>query len=560
MQLALLVKYEQIFADVPETIQKYVRCIGRKLTLQLCTHFMYRELQEDQQDIAGFWSNYFCHENYQFAKTVIDKLMELSKSHRLSVIHMQNLYMLIEASLDSNIPEELSSAPSGVVLEQAFFKALLVANNHILAHQDEGLAETEKFLSANPSLRKVPILILANQLAYGDYEFALNGEVALTQLYKCVCFFQFAEQQYPKHLEQYLCEKGYKDWKEYVNVLSGIAFRTIKKDKGAIFINIPPERKKEALDCCKQLCSRVIYDSNSDLDFIALRNRPLYQWTENEFIVLSNLFLSEKLYQSIYFDFNAINDRFSPTDKVGEFKSKIGLEFSERTLLCGVLDRLFRDGVIKKTGSDIETIVGDGGCDYYARSGNKVYLFESKDMLMRKDIKTSYDASLIMPFLYKRLVQEGGKKKAVEQLLQNVQYVRDNRLEPNRTDGSKMTVYPIIVTHHRVFDTPAMNYIINFWFQQKLQDMGIVNKDRIKPVVMINIDTLIIMKDLCRQKSIIWKDMLDKFISAILRNQGDALRNSYLSFSDKMHDNIFATHQFPRGATDFAKILFENEK
>ena len=181
-------------------------------------------------------------------------------------------------------------------------------------------------------------------------------------------------------------------------------------------------------------------------------------------------------------------------------------------------------------------------------------------MLMRKDIKTSYDASLIMPFLYKRLVQEGGKKKAVEQLLQNVQYVRDNRLEPNRTDGSKMKVYPIIVTHHMVFDTPAMNYIINFWFQQKLQDMGIVNKDRIKPVVMINIDTLIIMKDLCRQKSIIWKDMLDKFISAILRNQGDALRNSYLSFSDKMHDNIFATHQFPRGATDFAKILFENEK
>ncbi len=84
-----------------------------------------------------------------------------------------------------------------------------------------------------------------------------------------------------------------------------------------------------------------------------------------------------------------------------------------------------------------------------------------------------------------------------------MQYVRDNRLETYRTDGAKMTVYPIIVTHHRVFDTPAMNYVVNYWFQQKLQDMGIVNQDRIKPVVMINIDTLIIMKDLCRQKSIV---------------------------------------------------------
>ena len=557
MQLALLVKYEQIFADVPEAIQEYVRRIGRKLTLQLCTHFMYRKLQEDQQDIVGFWSKYFCHENFQFAKTVIDKLIELSQSHRLSVVHTQNLYMLIEAALDNSVPEELMPAPTNAALEQAFFKALLVANNYILAHQDEGLAETEKYLTANPSLRRVPILILANQLAYGDYEFALNDEVALTQLYKCVCFFQFAEQQYPKHLEQYLSEKGYKDWKEYVNVLSGIAFKAIKKGKGATFIHIPPEGKEEALNCCKQLCSKAIYDSTNDLDFIPLRNRPLYQWEENEFIVLSNLFLSEKLYQSIYFDFNAINDRFSHSDKVNEFKSKIGLEFSERTLLYEVLDRLFRDGVIKKTGSEIETIVGDGGCDYYVRSGNKVYLFESKDMLMRKDVKTSYDASLFMPFLYKRFVREDSKKKAVEQLLQNVQYVRDNRLEPNRTDGSKMTVYPIIVTHHRVFDTPAVNYVVNHWFQQKLQGMAIANPDRIKPVVIINIDTLIIMKDLCRQKSIVWKDLLDKYISAILRNQDDALRNSYLSFADKMHDSIFASHQFPKGTADFAKILFE---
>ena len=557
MQLALLVKYEQIFADVPESILEYVRRIGRKLTLQLCTHFMYRKLQDDQQDIAGFWSNYFCYKNYQFAKMVIDKMIELSQSYRLSVVHTQNLYMLIEAALDRDVPEELSPAPSDAALEQAFFKALLVANNHILAHQDEGLEKTEKYFSVNSTLRRVPVLILANQLAYGDYEFALNDEVALTQLYKCVCFFQFAERQYPKHLEQYLCEKGCKEWKEYVNVLSGIAFKTIKKEKGATFIQIPQEGKEEALDCCMQLCSNAIYDATNDMDFVTLRNRPLYQWEENKFIVLSNLFLSEKLYQSIYFDFNAVNDRFPPSDRVEEFKSKIGLEFSERTLLYKVLDRLFRDGVIKKTGSEIENVVGVGGCDYYARSGNKVYLFESKDMLMRKDIKTSYDASLFMPFLYKRFVQEEGKKKAVEQLLQNVQYVRSNRIEPNRADGERMTIYPIIVTHHRVFDTPAMNYVVNCWFQQELQIGGIINKDRIKPVVIINIDTLIIMKDLCRQKSIVWKDLLDKYISAVLRNQDDALKNSYLSFADKMHDSIFASHQFPKGATDFAKILFE---
>ena len=104
------------------------------------------------------------------------------------------------------------------------------------------------------------------------------------------------------------------------------------------------------------------------MDFIQLRNFPLFQWKDNEFLILSKLFLSEKLYQSLYFDFNSINNKLLPPDRIKEFRSKIGYEFSERTLLYEVLNRLFRDNVIKMTGKEIDDIVGDGGCDYYARS------------------------------------------------------------------------------------------------------------------------------------------------------------------------------------------------
>ena len=558
MKLIMLPKYEQLFCDSPQTIQEYVRCIGRRMTLNLCTHFTYKELQDDQQDIIKFWGNHFSRDNEIFANDVIGKLLELSKSYRVSIIHTQNLYMLIETALSIDVLEEISPSSSNEDIEQLFFKALLVANNIILEHQDAGEKGIEQYFLSNPSIKKVPVYILANQLAYGHYEFALNNEVAITQLYKCVCFFKFAEQHFSKHLDLYLKNKGFKDWKEYIKVLSGLVFNVVKNEKGSAFIKIPDGNTDQALECCLQLCSTTLNDYTSDYDFIELRNHPLYQWNENEFLILSNLFLAEKLYQSIYFDLNYINDNLS-SGRINEFRSKISLEFSERTLLYEVLNRLFRDNIVKKTGEEIDHIVGDGGCDYYARSGSKVYLFECKDVLMQKDVKTSYDATRIMDFLYTRLVQSKGNKKAVNQLLQNIQFIRDNKIEPHRTDGAKMTIYPIIVTHHKVFDTPAINYFTNYWFQQNLKDLEIVNKDRVKPVVVINIDTLIMMKDLCRQKSIVFKDLLDEYITAVLRNEEIAMKNSYLSFADKMHDRIFSTHHFPKGSTDFAKILLNEE-
>ena len=556
MQLAIILKYEQLFDDIPLTIKEYVCMIGKRITLQLCTHFMYRELQDDQQNVVDFWRNYFCHDNYEFANKVIDQLEDLSKVNRITIIHTQNLYMLIEAALSDDVLDEKSPSPSNKVIEQAFFKALLVANNLIQEHQDEGLEKTEKYCLENQYLKKSATLILINQLAYGDYEYALNDEVAITQLYRAVCFFKYAEEHYPIHLNYYLKEKGFSNWKEYVRELSGIAFNSIKKRKGTTYINIPQENNDKALDICVSLSSGSIHDKTEDLDFIELRNRPLYRWEENEFLILSNLFLSEKLYQGIYFDFKIINDHLPVQDKISDLKSEYGIEFSERTLLYEVLNRLFRDNVIKKTGKDIEESIGDGGCDYYARSGSKVFIFESKDYLMPKSTKTSYDASLIVSYLYGRFVHSGNSKKAVEQLLQNIQFVRENKMEPSRSDGGKMTIYPIIVTHHRVFDTPAINFTVNQWFLQKLNEIEIVHKERIKPVVMMNIDTLIMMKDLCHQRAISFSDLLDEYIASILRNEKVSLKNSYLSFADKMHDKIFSTHQFPKGAVEFAKILF----
>ena len=71
MQAIILPKYEQLFCDSPKTILEYVRCMGRRMTLTLCTHFMYKELQDDQQNIIKFWSKYFSHDNEKFKHSIV---------------------------------------------------------------------------------------------------------------------------------------------------------------------------------------------------------------------------------------------------------------------------------------------------------------------------------------------------------------------------------------------------------------------------------------------------------------------------------------------------------
>lgn len=553
--ISLIIKYNQIFNDTPLSLKDYLCIIGRRNTLQICTHFMERDIQKEQQDVMNFWLKYFNQYNISFSRYIIQKLNEFTSNSQITVIHSTNLYLIIETALSEDIPDSATSSPTEI--EQAFFKALLVANDIILSHQDIGLNQTIEYCDKNPQYNRTATLMLSNQLGYGDYEFAIKDEVAISQLYKCILFFQFAEQAYPQHLKIYLEQKKAKTWQEYIKTLAGFIFTSIYKSNQSTIITLPSNIGEFERICFNQLCSNEIYQEK-DWDFICLRNHPLYKLGENEYLILSKLFLAEKLFQSIYFDFSAINKSISLQFKITDFKSTIGYDFSERTLLYSALDCLFRDNFIKKLGKDIETLKIEGGCDFYARSGSKIYIFECKDTLMPKEVKTSYDASKILPFLYERFVKSN-TKKAVEQLLQNIEYIRSNKIESNRMDGEKMTIYPIIVTHHKVFDTPTINYFVNQWFQTELKSTNIAKKERIKPVVMINIDILFFMKDLCHQKIIDFNDLLDKYITSILRNEKNALKSSYLSFADKMHDEIFSTHRIPKGITDFAKILFIEE-
>lgn len=155
--------------------------------------------------------------------------------------------------------------------------------------------------------------------------------------------------------------------------------------------------------------------------------------------------------------------------------------------------------------------------DYYIRNGNKIFLFESKDILIPSETKVSNDYENISSELKKRLYYEekrngGIDNKAVLQLLNNTQKILRKTAEWDQGYKEKnIRIYPIIILHDNIYNCPGINDLVRMWFEEELEKMREeYDVSRIENITIINIDVFIVYKDLL-QKS---EGSLDKMISS----------------------------------------------
>lgn len=81
-------------------------------------------------------------------------------------------------------------------------------------------------------------------------------------------------------------------------------------------------------------------------------------------------------------------------------------------------------------------------------------------------------------------------------------------------NAGQIAIYPMIVTHDPMFDTPGLNKVLQSLFEQELailQSEGI-DRSRVRPLTIMNIDCLILMADLMRAGKLPLEDLLEAFI------------------------------------------------
>lgn len=550
--------YEQIFGEKPDSIQSYIRPLGKERVLLICARCAEQSIKDQQDNLFGFL---FVFMPYVFEKYTNNLLLpmyeQFLKEHKYILIHQAVLYDIMEQALTMDDDCELVDEDDPIS-QELFFRALLAANSAFLAKQERIRAAFDDGLSQERLFKTM----LANLLAYDSFSNRDLNFVLLTQFLKSTMFLQYMNETYPDHVKALMSEYGCDDWRVYQRALSALIFRYIDSDENK---DIPTQIEAEENSLFQRILLRNSITSEDKFekftDHKCLRMHPVYTVSPTHFLVLSKNFLIERLHSGLIFDFMRINNSFkdSATSScyISSFNSIRCSEFSENRLFYQLLNQIYKKkNCIHWTGQEMKAMGVIGEPDYYVRSGNNAFIFESKDVMCPASVRESNDPNIIDDFLYEKFVrQKDGQSKAIVQLINNMQLIAEGKLDH---EAERLSVYPILVVHDYIFDTIGVNYQLIHWFNQEL----LSRKDeifkweakirRIAPVIILPIDTLIMLEKPLMRKGVKLDELIEDYVRQYLAV--DDCR-SWISFSNYLWDVFGEKHGLAPIIEEYMELL-----
>ena len=546
----LLLEFDAIFPDEDHNLYlNRIKEIPKKDIINVSTLFLgYRLNNKEVSNLENLFNIWFRTENSGYANNLYKKILKCQEAARKKVIiinEVTNLF-IFEAGLNNEVQE---LAVSEEEFEILFFKIYLAFNQKSIENERLAGITTNHFKFPT----KINSLLVAQSLKYSDItEYNLKDSFVI-QLAKIIYFFdEFSVKEEFKPLldsfYQFYKVDGYKDFIKRYLALSSLLFKSERVGTLDIVVSEGSNQQKDS-DFLERFA--MLTSIEEDIDFRIVRSQPLLKLDEHTFRIIFPLFVIEKLYNGLYFKLRELNDQLPKGQKIKNLRTEITYNYSEKQLVYKLLQRCYAKKYIQQTGSSIEKAGIDGFVDYYIRNGNKVFIFESKDVLLNATSKESYDFSIIEKELRKKLYYEESEgkiiRRAILQLLNSIKILMEGKfsLDPNfKTSSSR--IYPIIMLHNRQLEILGINQIIKSWFRDELEKLATesYNIENIKDVVILNVDTLISYSDQIFNKTIRLEDAIESYLEFTnqdvlkgmkFKNEEELsmyLRNSCISFSE----------------------------
>lgn len=255
-----------------------------------------------------------------------------------------------------------------------------------------------------------------------------------------------------------------------------------------------------------------------DDDFTVLKNYPLYKIDDETYSVIDHFFVVDKFYKSVRFILKeSFNKKHGLSDKDRTFFSFFNTKFSEEFLMKNILNKIFfRNHYFKK----YQNINKPFEPDYYIRDGKTVFIFENKDVLIRKDIKSSGDIDKILNVFKDKFFESNGRPIGIGQLVNSISQIVENNFDYDNYVNTKknFTIYPILLVNDRILEILGVNYILNKWYlksiKEKLKEK--YNSNFIKDLTIIDIDTMIYGTNYFRKNNNNFRDFIDNHLKEMI--------------------------------------------
>ena len=560
----LLAEFKTIFHDEePSSLDVYLEGISRSMLMHVGVFFLGFSNQESEyEDFKKVLSSFFGPENEGFANDLNARFEKLKDENTkdgsapdILVINPPSSLQLFEYGFENLNDVKTQSKQDA---EINIFKSYLILNER----------NAEKDIVAIKSTINLPkdlsfaAMSFAQSFPYSDLINYDVAELVTSQWIKAMYLFEFIEsrEETKPMLVEFENYYAVENWKEYLNRLLPIAFLAVQAVKeGNIDLVVPQDDKYESN--CTFIEKLIVSDQDSivDYDYKIIRAQPLYKIDEGKYRLIFPLYVYEKIFRGLYFKFYELNNLQSAETQISNWRSFYCDNFSEQKLVYEVLNRIYKNRYINFNGKEMREAGLDGEPDYYIRNGNNVFLFESKDILIRADVKQSADFDMYEAELKKRLFYEEKegriKNRAILQLIHNISRLLKNEFTVDTNYKRKsLKIYPILLVHSGQFNTVGLNVILNSWFQEKLEKLNKdgVATDGVRQVVIVDIDTIIFHQDLLIQRKIKLEKIIDSYFKFIEFDEKKRYR-------DMPHMKQFARRSLVPFAVFISNFVSENK-
>lgn len=498
VKLGQILEYEVAFPGEEKlSIEQYLGGGSRSMILNSAVFFLgFKDSKSKYADNREFIGMFFREENSSLANQVYDRIKELEKKNILiSIINAYSSLKLFEYYFSKAEEPEMQTQAE---FEVNLFKAYLVLNSEF----------TEKQRVAFPSVQesdeelKIPMMLFCMEYPVSDKSNYDISHIWVTQIIKSIYLFQFLETHEKTRplLSAFLSYFNCSTWREYLKSLLPLTMAAMQREKEAHTDNIIEQGENFEKRCA--FVEKLIIKDNDEMDkndFLTTRGKPFYKVKEGVYRIIFNLFVVEKIFKGVYFLLRDINKTLPSATRIKEIKSFYGDEFSEKTLCYNVIESIYHDKSIRFSGKALADMKIDAAPDYYVRKGKNILLIESKDFLITAEKKMSFDFKVYEEEFGRILdyeeMQDGKiKPKAVMQLINSVRRILKKEFSADTNYYHKdVFIYPVLLTHDRQYDTIGFNELIDFWFQDALQELAEEGLfiHHIKPLSVVNIDSLI---------------------------------------------------------------------
>lgn len=391
------------------------------------------------------------------------------------------------------------------------FKSILYCNS---VWTNQQLSEGDKNIGDISLKMDMPI---AESKHYKDFR---------PQLYKASQFYNFCEKDatFKTYLPFFLKDKGVANWGEYITLLFGIYYHSIRSAILPKGNDIEQQFLSQfVINVNDAPVARLWDDGYKGVSY--LRNHFLYELPGGEYLLLDANLLIDKFYQGLKFDlFNTVrrnsllNAKGKPYQDQPQFNATLGDVFSERHLLYSLMEKIYSGGnAVKFTGEELKLKGIDAELDYYLRIGNTLFLIEYKDVLFPDNLRYSDNVDDIKQGIKDRLCKDDGvnPRKGGGQLLYNIDRILNHGLMDTIDPEVPQVecIYPLLVTTDSAFSALGVNLTVTEEFDKIMKSKYSFTKDvMIYVPVIVNIDSLILLAYRLHKTSLQLNELLRDYI------------------------------------------------